>query len=140
MESLRQELSRSEGSALKLEARVGDGESRIGEAETQLAMAREKLAWAEAQSGQALAQKEQEWESRMDSATSGAHQEVRATMEAFLLRDRRRARAGGTRRGHVLVYVELYCFAVLFALLYLCLCYLSVCVVLLLYVSLSSVL
>lgn len=57
---------------------MADGEARTGEAETQLAMAREKLAWAEAQSGAQLAQKEQEWEARMDTATSGAHQEVRA--------------------------------------------------------------
>lgn len=62
---------------MKLEARVADGESRTSEAETQLAMARENLAWAEAQAGASLAQKEQEWEARMDSATSGAHQEVR---------------------------------------------------------------
>lgn len=57
---------------------MADGEARTGEAETQLAMAREKLAWAEAQSGAQLAQKEQEWEARMDTATSGAHQEVGA--------------------------------------------------------------
>ncbi|CBJ31760.1 conserved unknown protein [Ectocarpus siliculosus] len=62
--------------ATKLEAKVADGEARTGEAETQLAMAREKLAWAEAQASMALAQKEQEWETRIDSATSGAHQEV----------------------------------------------------------------
>lgn len=55
---------------------MADSEARVGEAETQLAMAREKLAWAEAQAGAALTQKEQEWEARMDSATSGAHQEV----------------------------------------------------------------
>lgn len=55
---------------------MADGEARTGEAETQLAMAREKLAWAEAQAGASLQQKEQEWEARMDSATSGAHQEV----------------------------------------------------------------
>ncbi|CAN0224386.1 unnamed protein product, partial [Ectocarpus fasciculatus] len=62
--------------AAKLEAKVADGEARTGEAETQLAMAREKLAWAEAQASMSLAQKEQEWETRIDSATSGAHQEV----------------------------------------------------------------
>lgn len=69
-------MSRAQNSALKLEARVADGEARTNEAETQLAMAREKLAWAEAQAGAALAQKEQEWETKMDTATSGAHQEV----------------------------------------------------------------
>lgn len=75
-DSLRDGLSRAEGDLLKLEAKVADGEARTGEAETQLAMAREKLAWAEAQAGASLQQKEQEWEARMDSATSGAHQEV----------------------------------------------------------------
>ena len=39
-------------------------------------MAREKLAWAEAQAGASLAQKEQEWEARIDTATSEAHQEA----------------------------------------------------------------
>lgn len=39
-------------------------------------MAREKLAWAEAQASASLAQKEQEWEARIDTATSGAHQEA----------------------------------------------------------------
>ncbi|CAM9451894.1 unnamed protein product, partial [Ectocarpus sp. 12 AP-2014] len=75
-DALRDGLSRAEGDLLKLEAKVADGEARTGEAETQLAMAREKLAWAEAQASMALAQKEQEWETRIDSATSGAHQEV----------------------------------------------------------------
>eukprot|EP00904_Undaria_pinnatifida_P003873 jgi/Undpi1/13487/HiC_scaffold_8.g03146.m1 len=66
-----------------LEAQVADEEARTGEAEEQLAMAREKLAWAEAQASASLAQKEQEWEARIDTATSGAHQEV-ATLEARL--------------------------------------------------------
>lgn len=77
MDVVRQELSRAQTTTLMLEARVADGESRTGEAETQLGMARERLALSETRMNEILALKEQEWEAKMDSATSGVHREVR---------------------------------------------------------------
>ncbi|CAM9384876.1 unnamed protein product [Ascophyllum nodosum] len=75
-DALREELNRAQGSALKLEAMVADGQSRTSEAETLLAMAREKLSLAESRAFESLTLKEREWEARIDTATSDALKQV----------------------------------------------------------------
>lgn len=76
MDALREEINRAQGSALKLEAMVADGQSRTSEAKTQLTMAREKLSLAESRASESLTLKEREWETRIDTATSDALKQV----------------------------------------------------------------
>lgn len=61
-----------------------DKDRRTNDAETRLALISEKLAGVELRANESMIQKEQEWEARIDEATSKALQEVGAMLAPFM--------------------------------------------------------
>lgn len=60
-----------------------DKDRRTNDAETRLALISEKLASVELRANESMSQKEQEWEARIDEATSKALQEVSAVTACY---------------------------------------------------------
>lgn len=81
---MEEEIGRAKSSALTLRAMADDKDRRTNDAETRLALMSEKLAGAELRANESMSQKEQEWEARIDEATSKALQEVGAMLVPFI--------------------------------------------------------